>query len=226
MEMTFQYTPTGFVTAPILLYHQISDEGNGNRYFVTVDDFHDQMQILRDLGYQSITPSDLVNVLIHGGELPVRPVVITFDDGNLSVYQNAFPIMHEMGFVGALYIYVDRLNSKDHVNGEQLMEMVDNGWEIGSHSMSHADLIDYPSSAPYELSQSRLTLEDAIEEPVVTFAYPYGHADGYIRGMIGEYGYIAGMGLGPSWEHTLDTITYLRRIEVQRDYDLDKLTSL
>jgi peptidoglycan/xylan/chitin deacetylase (PgdA/CDA1 family) len=226
MEMTFQYIPAGFVTAPVLLYHQISDKGEGNRYYVTVEDFREQMQILRDLGYQTITPSDLVNVLIHGGELPVRPVVITFDDGNLSVYQNAFPIMHEMGFVGALYIYVNRLNSVEHVNVEQLMEMVDNGWEIGSHSMSHANLIDYSSIAPYELYQSRLTLEDAIEGPVVTFAYPYGRADNYIRGMIGEYGYIAGMGLGPSWEHTLDTITYLSRIEVQSDYDLDKFISL
>lgn len=222
----FQYLPAGFVTAPVLLYHQISDEGNGNRYYVTVEDFREQMQILRDFGYQTITPSDLVNVLIHGGELPVRPVVITFDDGYLSMYQNAFPIMHEMGFVGALYIYVGRLDSVDHVNVDQLIEMVDSGWEIGSHSMSHADLIDNSSIAPYELFQSRLTLEDAIEGPVVTFAYPYGRADNYIRGMIGEYGYIAGMGLGPSWEHTIDTITYLSRIEVQSDYDLDKFISL
>jgi peptidoglycan/xylan/chitin deacetylase (PgdA/CDA1 family) len=115
-------------------------------------------------------------------------VVITFDDGYLSVYQNAFPIMHEMGFVGALYIYVGRLDSVDHVNVDQLIEMVNSEWEIGSHSMLHADLIHNSSLAPYELFQSRLTLEDAIEEPVVTIAYPYGRADNYIRGMIVKYG--------------------------------------
>jgi peptidoglycan/xylan/chitin deacetylase (PgdA/CDA1 family) len=227
----FTYVPNSSIVAPILLYHQISNNGKGNRYYVTVEDFRRQMQTLRDLGYETITPSVLVNVLIHGGELPDRPVVITFDDGNLSVYQNAFPIMHEMDFVGTLYIYVDRLDSLDHVNVEQLQEMLDNGWEVGSHSMSHADLTDDSLIAPYELLQyellqSRLTLEVAIDEPVVTFAYPYGRANSNIRGMISEYGYIAGMGLGPSWEHTPDTITYLSRIEVQSDYDLDIFKSL
>ncbi len=225
------YGSAGFVTAPILLYHQISNGGSGNRYSVTVDDFRQQMQTLRDLDYETITPSYLANALIHGSELPDRPVVITFDDGNLSAYQNAFPIRQELGFVGALFIYVDRLDSVHHVNVEQLLEMSDNGWEIGSHSMSHADLTETASIAPYELLkyellQSRLTVELAIDEPVVTFAYPYGRTNSNIRGILGEYGYIAGMGIGHSWEHSLDTITYLSRIEVQSDYGLEKFKSL
>jgi peptidoglycan/xylan/chitin deacetylase (PgdA/CDA1 family) len=218
--------PTGSITAPILLYHQISNKENENRYYVAVEEFQRQMQTLHDLGYEAITPSVLINVLIHGGELPGRPVVITFDDGNLSVYQNAFPIMHELGFVGTLYIYVDRFGSYDHVNVEQVQEMLDNGWEIGSHSMSHADLTENSSIATYELLQSRLTLELAVDQPVDTFAYPYGRTNSSIRELIGDYGYIAGMGLGPSWEHSLDTITYLSRIEVQSDYDLDMFKSL
>ena len=47
--------PAGHVTAPILLYHHVSDDGDGNRYYVTVDTFRAQMEALRDWGYTSIT---------------------------------------------------------------------------------------------------------------------------------------------------------------------------
>lgn len=220
------YNPPGHVVAPILLYHHVSDEGYGNRYYVTVDDFRTQMEALRAWGYTTITPSQLVEVLINGGDLPARPVVITFDDGNLNVYQNAFPIMHELGFVGAVYIVANRLQSKGFINVEQLQEMGDDGWEIGSHAMSHADLtVDY-SISRYEILQSRLTLEEATGEPVNTFAYPYGRTDEFVTNKVSEYGYRAGMGLGSSFEHTLYSLFYLSRIEVQGDYGFSKFTSL
>ena len=220
------WTPPGHVTAPILLYHHVSDAGNGNRYYVSTDDFRAQMEALRDWGYRSITISELVDVLINGGVLPDRPVVITFDDGNSDVFQNAFPIMHEMGFVGTFYIVANRLQSKYYVNVEQLQEMASDGWEIGSHSMSHTDLtIDY-SSARFEIIQSRLTLEGATGETINTFAYPYGKTDEFITNKVSEYGYHAGMGLGSSYEHTLDTLFYLSRIEVKGDYSLSIFASL
>jgi len=223
---TLEWNPPGHVIAPILLYHHVSDAGNGNRYYVTVDDFRTQMEALRDWGYTSITATDLVDVLINGGELPNRPVVITFDDGNIDVYQNAFPIMREMGFVGTFYIVANRLQSNYFVNAEQLQEMADDGWEIGSHSMTHSDLTTDDSIARFEILQSRLTLEEATGEPISTFAYPYGRTDEFVTNKVSDYGYRAGMGLGTSFDHTLGTLFYLSRIEVQGDYGLSKYGSL
>lgn len=220
------WNPPGHIIAPILLYHHVSDAGYSSRYYVTLDDFRAQMETLRDWGYTSITVSDLVNVLINGGELPDRPVVITFDDGNINIYQNAFPIMHEMGFIGTLYIVANRLDARLFINSEQLREMANDGWEIGSHGMSHADLTLDSSSMRYEVLQSRLTLEDATDEPVNTFAYPYGKTDEFVTNQVSEYGYRAGMGLGSSWEHTLGTLFYLSRIEIQGSYSLSKFASL
>jgi peptidoglycan/xylan/chitin deacetylase (PgdA/CDA1 family) len=223
---TMTWNPAGLVIAPILLYHHIGDVGYSNRYYVSPDTFREQMQALHDWGYSTITPSDLVNVLINGGELPSRPVVITFDDGNLDVYQNAFPIMQEMGFVGAFYIVANRLESNGYVNVGQLQEMAAAGWEIGSHGMSHIDLtIDY-SVERLEVLQSRLTLEDAIGVPVKTFAYPFGLADSFVYEKVSEYGYRAGMGLGSSYQHTLGTLFYLSRREVHGDYNLTNFAAL
>jgi len=219
------YAP-GDVIAPILLYHHVADVDDQNRYYVSIADFRAQMEALRSWGYTAITVTDLVNVLINGGELPNRPVVITFDDGNLDVYQNAFPILHEMGFVATTYIVANRLQSRYFVDVEQLQEMADDGWEIGCHAMSHADLTIDHSMANYEMAQSRANLEEATGEQVDTLAYPYGKTDEFITSKVSQYGYSAGMGLGSSYEHTLSSLFYLSRIEVHGEYGLAQFAAL
>jgi peptidoglycan/xylan/chitin deacetylase (PgdA/CDA1 family) len=224
--LTFGWNPAGDVITPILLYHHVSDDGYGNRYFVSLDDFRAQMEALRDWGYTTITASYLAEVIINGGELPNRPVVITFDDGYAGVYQNAFPIISEMGFVGVIYIYVDHVGSNGFVNTEQIRTLANGGWEIGNHSMSHADLTLNHSSIDFEVEQSRLTLEDSTGIKVETFAYPYGKVDDFVIGMIHDFGYLAAMGIGLNYEHTSDTLYNLNRIEIQSDYDLSTFARL
>ncbi len=222
----FEYVNPGYIVAPILLYHHVADVGYVTRYYVTPDAFRSQLEKLREWGYTSITISQLVNVLIDGGELPARPVVITFDDGNNDIYDNAFPIMQEMGFVGTFYIVGNRLQSKYYVHADEIQAMVNAGWEIGDHSMSHVDLTLDHSIANYEIQQSRLDLEAAIGTQINTFAYPYGETDEFITNQVSQYGYRAAVGLGRSWEHTLGTLFYLSRIEVQGNYDLSTFAAL
>src|SRR4030042_6889714 len=209
-DPTLEWDPSVYVTAPILLYHHVSDAAPGNRYFVTLDDFRAQMEALRDWDYFTITASDLANVMINGGGLPNRPVVITFDDGYIDIYQNAFPIIHEMGFVGAIYIYVDHVGFRGYINAEQIRALANDGWEIGNHSMSHADLTLNHSNLNFEVQQSRSTLEDVIRVKVDTFAYPYGKNDDFVIKFVRDSGYLAGMGLGLNWEHSLDTLFDLK----------------
>ncbi len=220
------WNPGGEVVAPILLYHHISDAYDGNRYYVSPDVFRAQLQSLRDWGYTSITISQLVEVIINGGDLPTRPVVITFDDGNLDIYQYAFPIMQELGFVGTFYIVGNRLESKYFVTPDQINEMVNAGWEIGSHAMSHVDLTLESSDVNYEVAQSRAILRNVTGQPINTFAYPYGETNEAVTNKVSEYGYRAGMGLGSSWRHSMWTLYYLSRIEVQSNYDMAKFASL
>jgi peptidoglycan/xylan/chitin deacetylase (PgdA/CDA1 family) len=216
----------GDVIAPILLYHHVANTNIQNRYFVSVAKFRAQMEALREWGYTSITVSDLVNVLINGGELPSRPVVITFDDGNLDVYQNAFPILHEMGFVATTYIIANNLQAPSFVDVTQLRELANDGWEIGCHSMSHVDLTIDHSKAYDEILKPRLVLQKATGEPINTFAYPYGKIDEFVANKVSQYGYTAGIGLGMNQEHTLNTLFYLNRREVEGGYDLSQFASL
>ena len=100
------------VTVPILLYHSISSDSSADsRYAVSVTDFKDQMQQLRYWGYSPIAIKDLVDHINKGHSLPRRPIVITFDDGYLDVFDHAFPIMERYGITGTVYIVANRLNS-------------------------------------------------------------------------------------------------------------------
>ena len=191
-----------------------------------MDNFHAQLQVLRNWGCTTITASDLADVILHGGELPPKPILITFDDGYQDVFQNAFPIMQEMGFIGVIYIYVDQVGLKEFVNPEQIRILADNGWEIGNHSMSHKDLTRNYSNLAYEVQESRLTLQEIIGVNVDTFAYPYGRSDDVVIEYIKDSDYLAGMGLGLNWYHTLESLFDLTRIEIRGDLDINSFKSL
>jgi peptidoglycan/xylan/chitin deacetylase (PgdA/CDA1 family) len=223
---TWTYNEAGDVVAPILLYHHIADVTPINRYYVPPASFREQMQALKDWGFTSITPSYLREVLVNGGDLPNRPILITFDDGDKDVYEYAYPVMHEFGFVGSFYIVSSRIGAEGYVGVDQLKEMAANGWEIGSHTESHLDLTSNHDLAREEMLQSRLDIQDEISVTVTSLAYPYGLVDEFIATKAQEYGYFTGMGLGILTEHTWGTLYYLNRREVHGDMDLAAFAGL
>ena len=156
------------------------------------------METLISLGYTGITIPQLVEVLQHGGALPERPVAITFDDGDLDVYQNAFPIMQELGLVGTFFVVGTRLDSNEFIQVDQLKEMTGAGWAIGCHSMTHIDLTLNHEALTYEAGVCKSTLEEKVGVPVSTFAYPFGTMDEFVAGKVSKYGYTSAVGLGTS----------------------------
>ncbi len=219
---TWVYNEPGQVIAPILLYHHISSESDHNRYNVSVPEFQAQMQALYDHGYTAVSISRVVDALLNGADLPEKPVVITFDDGHMSVYENAFPIMESFGFPGVFYIVANRINnSPDFVNIEQIKTMIDAGWEIGSHGYTHTDVTLNRDAVYFEIAQSRNNLKQALSTEIATFAYPFGTIDSFTAQKVIEYGYSAGMGLGTRIVHTFDSLWYMHRIEIYGEYTLD-----
>ncbi len=223
---TWAYHPAGMVTAPILLYHHIAPPVNDSRYYVDPGVFQTQMETLVASGYTTISMAALVSVMKNGGMLPNRPVVITFDDGNLDVYQNAFPVMKSLGMVGTVYIVTQSLDDPRYMGVDVLTEMIQAGWEVGSHTRTHSDLSKSELGLKEELYQSRLDLEKLLNVPVKSISYPFGLANDYILKKANEYGYESGAGLGGGSDHLPKTALYLTRIEVRESYSLGKLGSL
>lgn len=210
----------GAIVCPILLYHRIATPPFPNDYYVTPEAFREQMQALHDWGYTAIPISLLVEAITRGAPLPERPVVITFDDGDITVYTTAFPIMRELGFVGVNYLVANRLEVEGYMNAAQLQELSAAGWEVGSHSMTHADL-RASHDLDREIRQSRLLLEAALGVPAETFAYPYGlgnENESIVEQVRANY--VAAVGLGPYLVQNFDRLYYLSRRPVLYGWDL------
>lgn len=212
------------VSVPILMYHHITAVPigkscvlNPDNYCVFPDKFDAQLKLLHDWGYTTITTTMLVNAIQQGTALPPRPIIITFDDGNLDNYTNAWPIMQKYGFTGVLYIISNYVGGDQYMNVDQIIEMYNAGWEIGSHSMNHLDLTTLDAERQrYEIIQSRKQLQKKLGVPILTFAYPYGSNDSISVETVKAAGYIAGMGAtGWRWNQGKDNLFVLQRCEIK-----------
>ncbi|NUM48858.1 MAG: polysaccharide deacetylase family protein, partial [Anaerolineales bacterium] len=220
------WNPPGKVTAPILLYHRIETSTTPEKIRVSPEAFRAQMEKLVEWGYTPISISLLVEALVHGANLPERPVVITFDDGQRTVFTEAFPVMQDLNMTGVVYLLSRGIYSDPNLmNVADLKTLIAAGWEVGSHSQSHPDLTLSHDLINQEIAQSRTELETALHTSVRTFAYPFGAMDELTSNYVVNH-YDAGLGLGKSWEHTIWNLHYLSRIGVYGTYTLEDFARL
>ena len=218
--------PSGTVEVPILLYHHVFIGKPTNAYAVSLDQFREQLDYLQKNGFQTISVSLLAQAITKGAYLPEKPIVITFDDGNENVFLNAFPLMKQFGFVGTLYIIADRVNADGFLTENQIKEMQINGWEIGNHSMTHADLVAHPDLLRNEVGNSKYNLETITGTSILSFAYPFGKANGVTKDWIKKLGYSAGIGLGITNTQSIQSLFYLSRREVNSQMDISDFEKL
>jgi peptidoglycan/xylan/chitin deacetylase (PgdA/CDA1 family) len=200
------------------MYHNVSDKGS-TPYVLRVTDFRAQMQYLSEAGYETVTVSELASVIRNGGYLPPKPVVITFDDGFLGVYQNALPVLEEYGFRGVVYLISGTVGtdlSYGYLQEEEILALAERGWEIGSHSISHSNLKTTSLGLRNEVEGSREYLEERLDLPIRSFAYPYNVANAWIRQRVEEYGYDSAVGVDIFNSHPPERLFFLSRRAVLR----------
>lgn len=221
-----QYVQAGKVQVPILLYHHIAPDATDNRYFVAPEIFDAQMSWLQNHGYHTITISRLADVIRHGGELPLRPVVITFDDGDADLYSGAFPILKKHGMIAVAYLISKDIDKPEIITSSEVKELIAAGWEIGSHSATHPELTKDHSHLVAEIYDSKIFLEDQFKITVNSFSYPFGLMDDAVFMEVVDSGYTSAVGLGEDFTHTMKTIYYLQRLEIEHKYSLDDFISM
>jgi len=208
------------VIVPILLYHHIGISQSNARYYVSPADFENQMHLLRAWGYQAIPVELLVTAIQQGAELPPKPIILTFDDGGAGTFTYALPIMQKYGFTGTAYIVYNYIGAGNYMSADQIRALYAAGWEIGSHSLSHADLTQRPDRQSDEIVESRRMLRSLLDVPILSFAYPFGAYDEDSVFYAHFAGYIAAMGLAKSSLQSDKNLFYLYRQEVKDSDDL------
>lgn len=216
----------GDVTIPILLYHRIDISPINSRYYVTPEKFAEQMQLLHNWEYTTITTKQLIQAIEQGIQLPPRPILITFDDGHVDNYTAAFPIMKKYGFTGVLYLVYNYIGADQYMNKDQTLEMYNAGWEVGSHSLNHFDLTKLnPDQQHKEIIESRRLLEALLGIPIETFAYPFGTKNPAVLDYAKFAGYTAAMGAsGYTPAQGAWNLFYLQRVEIKGNEDAKSFT--
>ena len=98
---------------PVLNYHQINDRDE-NSLTVHTDEFDEQMKYLSDNGYHAITPEEMMDAWENGTPLPEKPVILTFDDGYVDNYKNAYPILEKYNLKGTIFLISDFAAERPH----------------------------------------------------------------------------------------------------------------
>jgi peptidoglycan/xylan/chitin deacetylase (PgdA/CDA1 family) len=185
------------------MYHQVVAENPGDIHAVSVEMFADQMRWLHKHSYQVTAVEELFSGGGFKHSKSRKPqIAITFDDGYLDNFTNALPILKDYGFKATIFLVskrVGRTNDWDQapslagaplLGWKNIQEMADYGIQFGAHSCTHPDLTHLlPWQVKAEINSSRRIIEQQLQSPIRTFAYPYSRFDESITKMVLESGF-------------------------------------
>ena len=209
----------------VLMYHRVNGY-RGNDMSVSPDAFRAQVRWLRHAGFENVRLSDLESRAAPGVD---RGVVFTFDDGYEDNFLEAAPVLREYGYTGAFYVPVDfigaqqmdvrdaresnRIEHNRRMSWEQLRELLGEGMEIGSHTMSHPRLNRVSSDqARREIFDSKRELEGRLGVEISSFCYPGGCYDQTHLALVEAAGYRSAATASPG---RLENLFEIPRLAVQ-----------
>jgi peptidoglycan/xylan/chitin deacetylase (PgdA/CDA1 family) len=186
---------------PILVYHRIVAKPKGPPLtFMSTRLFRQQMAWLARSGYEAVTLRRVYQSWTGDAILPPKPIVLSFDDGYADQVRNAAPIIQgyqwpaELDLVStALYLGDDPPATS--LTPEMVQSLLDDGWELESHSVNHLDLTDlWGEKLRHELDDSRARLEELFHVKVDFFCYPGGIYNKRVKLATRRAGYLAATG--------------------------------
>jgi peptidoglycan/xylan/chitin deacetylase (PgdA/CDA1 family) len=187
----------------ILMYHEIVQGEPQDVHAVSAAAFKEQLKWLRDNDFRIIKMVDQINSDTSLPSISSRTVALTFDDGYLDNYTNAWPILSEFGYTATIFLVSDymgktsvwragALSYAPLLGWDQAREMSEAEITFGSHSSTHPDLSALArDDNKNELLRSKEQIEDYIGKIVLTFSYPFSQYNPGTKNLVKETGYKA-----------------------------------
>ena len=209
------------IRLPVLMYHQVLDLPKKlGKYVVSPQELEADLRLIRELGYETITVSELISYYNGEGSLPKKPIMLTFDDGYQTDYKNVFPLLHQYNMKAVFSVvgaYTERYSTEGidkhinyaHLSWDEISEMQKSGHcEFLNHSYNLHSLKDRhgclkasgESDADYhavihdDVSNAQKLLAEKLGKAPPAFTYPYGGTDDTLREIIREEGFSASLG--------------------------------
>lgn len=172
----------------VLMYHGVDDLDSARdpeNLFVRVAAFKEQMRLVQRAGYDFVSEDDYI-AWLDGRPLRRPSVLLTFDDGYLSVLRHAAPVLSPLGLPAVCYVCPGLLGGRstwmpqapwhELMDADQLADLRDAGFSLGVHGHDHTALhmLTLPELQRHTKDAAQL-LQQRVGVSARTFAYPYGY---------------------------------------------------
>jgi peptidoglycan/xylan/chitin deacetylase (PgdA/CDA1 family) len=159
--------------------------------------------------------------------LPIRPILITFDDGWVEDYSIAFSALKKHNFVGTFFAYTQPLDrSPLYLSWKQIEEMSGAGMSFQAHTLTHPHLRELSAeNMTREIAESKRILETRLNKPVVSFAYPFGEYNTAVIDAVKRAGFASAVTIDPGYRQRVDRIYQLQRIRTSYNDSLDSFAA-
>ena len=170
------------------MYHRFNESKYPSTN-IELDVFKKQLEIIKNEGIKFIHPKDFKNSL--SGQKTNRKILLTIDDGLLSFYENAWPILKKKKIPFILFVNTKNVNSYNYMNWDQILELYrDENVEIGNHSHSHEYLVEEDSEIiKRDIIKSIEIFEKKLGKNSEFFSYPFGEYSLEFKKIIKELGF-------------------------------------
>lgn len=192
-------SPPNGIFMPVLMYHSVTAD-TASDYQVTQEQLREDLEYLTANGFEAVSVRQLVAYTNGTGQLPPKPVMLTFDDGFYNNLSLALPLLQEYGMCAVVsvvgqYTDVDAVNDPhmdaySYLTWEDIRDLQASGLvEIGSHTynlhsldgragcsiMYGEDAVRYRAMLTEDLRHLQSRMQEETGTAPIAFAYPYGY---------------------------------------------------
>ena len=204
------------VRLPILMYHHVLNSRTG-KYIVNEKQLEQDFIFLKNEGYTPVFLSEVIDWVDGRGNLPKKPIVLTFDDGHYSNLHYALPLAkkHDVKFMVFPVTAFSKFTteSNDHSNPNyshltwlQIREMAESGLvEFGNHShnmhkirprfgvlRTKSETVDaHREKLTNDLETAQTLIEQSGAPRPTSFAYPFGKYSKQTQAIVKDMGFRA-----------------------------------
>ncbi len=171
-----------------IMYHRF-DESKYPSTNIQLDVFKEQLDIIERENIKFIHPKDFGDILTQNKKQ--RKILFTVDDGLLSFYENAWPILKTKKIPFILFVNTREVGSFNYMNWDQILELYnDENVEIGNHSHSHEYLVEENAEIiKADIIKSMKIFEKKLGSNSEFFSYPFGEFSLEFKKIVKDLGF-------------------------------------
>lgn len=215
--------------AVAVMYHRFGEDAYPSTN-TSVGQIDAHIAHLKSGGFTVLPLGEIVRAIQSGEPLPDKTVAITIDDAYRSVAKVGLPKLKAAGFPATIFVATQPIdaNLAGYMSWDDVRQALDDGFDIGAHTVSHAHLADLPlDEARREIEHANLRYREELGFQPRLFAYPYGEASMAVRAIVQETGYEAAFGQHSGVLHASEDMFYLPRFALNERYGaIDRFRTL